>query len=256
MTSDDVPMLSGGAGGPGGSDGPVATSVADGAPVTESTRSPATGSSPAAPASAAPNRTAPTPTASPASTPLLRRLVRRELHSPRSTAAIVIAIALVIVAVWIAVETVLALVGVPPLLVAPGDIPSAAASLPTTQPAILGVSGAVVLLLGLVLLGLAIGPGRRHRHVLATDRVLAVVDDEVIASALAQRASATASTHPDGTVVAVGRRTVGIRITPASGIAVDRDAVDRAVAADLDAFALQPPLRVATTISTNGKVGQ
>lgn len=187
---------------------------------------------------------------------LLRRLARRELHSPRSTAAITLAVVLVLVAIWIAVETVLALIGVRPLLVAPGEIPGAAASLPSTQPVILGVAGAVVLVFGIVLLAIAIGPGRRHRHLLATDRVLAVVDDEVIASALAQQASATASTHPDGTVVAVGRRTANIRITPASGIAVDREAVDRAVAAELETYALQPGVRAVTTISTNGKVGQ
>lgn len=197
-----------------------------------------------------------TPSAVTGPTPLLRRLARRELHSPRSTAAITLAIILVIVAVWIAVESVLALVGVPPLLVSPGEIPSAAASLPTTQPAILGAAGALVLVLGIVLLALAIGPGRRHRHLLATDRVLAVVDDEVIASALAQQASVTAATHPDGTLVAVGRRTAAIRITPASGITVDRAAVDQAVAAQLERYALRPSLRAVTTISSNGKVGQ
>ncbi|MGK9149119.1 hypothetical protein KXS11_15915 [Plantibacter flavus] len=206
------------------------------------------------------------PNASPAASPprapsagrsgLLRRLARRELHSPRSTAAITLAVILVLVAIWIAVETVLALIGIPPLLVSPGEIPAAAASLPTTQPVILGIAGALVLVLGIMLLALAVGPGRRHRHLLATDRVLAVVDDEVIASALAQQASATASTHPDGTIVAVGRRTASIRITPASGITVDRAAVDRAVAEQLETYALRPALRAATTISTNGKVGQ
>ena len=132
-----------------------------------------------------------TPVAGP--TRVLRRLARRELHSPRSTAAILLAVLLVLVALWIAVETVLALIGVRPLLVAPGEIPGAAASLPTTQPVILGVAGALVLLLGVILIGIALGPGRRHRHLLSTGRVLAVVDDEVIASALAQRASTTAA---------------------------------------------------------------
>jgi len=196
------------------------------------------------------------PTAKPAPSGLLRRLARRELHSPRSTTAIALAIVLVLVAVWIAVETVLALVGVTPLLVAPGAVPSAAASLPTTQPVILAVAGAIVLILGIVLLAIAIVPGRRHRHLLSTGRVLAVVDDEVIASALAQQASVAASTHPDGTLVAVGRRSANIRITPASGITVDRAAVDQAVAAQLETYALQPSVRAVTTISSNGKVGQ
>ncbi|WP_285041017.1 DUF6286 domain-containing protein [Plantibacter sp. LMC-P-059a] len=195
-----------------------------------------------------------TPAAGP--TKVLRRLARRELHSPRSTAAILLAVLLVLVALWIAVETVLALIGIRPLLVAPGEIPSAAASLPNTQPVILGVAGALVLVLGVILLGIALGPGRRHRHLMSTGRVLAVVDDEVIASALAQRASTTAATHPDGTSVAVGRRSAAIRITPASGMPVDRSEVDRAVAADLDAFGLQPSLRATTSISSNGKVGQ
>lgn len=189
-------------------------------------------------------------------TGVLRRLARRELHSPRSTAAIILAVLLVLVAVWIAVETLLALIGLRPLLVAPGGIPSAAASLPTTQPVLLGAAGAIVLVLGIWLVGIAIGPGRRHRHLLATERVLAVVDDEVIASALAQRASTTASTHPDATSVAVGRRTAAVRITPASGIAVDRDEVNRSVADELDVYGLQPSVRAATSIRADGKVGQ
>lgn len=189
-------------------------------------------------------------------TGVLRRLARRELHSPRSTVAITLAVLLVLVAVWIAVETLFTLIGLRPLLVAPGEIPSAAASLPTTQPVILAVAGALVLVLGIWLVGLALGPGRRHRHLLATERVLAVVDDEVIASALAQRASTTASTHPDATSVAVGRRTATVRITPASGIAVDRDDVNRSVAEELDAYGLQPALRTATSIRAEGKVGQ
>ena len=56
--------------------------------------------------------------------------------------------------------------------------------------------------------------------------------------------------------MAVGRRSAAIRITPASGMPVDRSEVDRAVAADLDAFGLQPSLRATTSISSNGKVGQ
>lgn len=42
---------------------------------------------------------------------LYRRIVRRETHSPRSGAATTVAVVLVLLLVWIGVESVLAVVG-------------------------------------------------------------------------------------------------------------------------------------------------
>ena len=53
-------------------------------------------------------------------------------------------------------------------------------------PALLVAAGVLMALVGLIFLGNGLLPGRRARHVIANPRVAIVVDDEVIASALAK----------------------------------------------------------------------
>lgn len=116
-------------------------------------------------------------------------------------------------------------------------------------------AGAVLALLGLVLVVLALAPGRRGRHVIGTGGSAVVVDDAVIASALVRTAAGTAGISPDRAVAHVGRRSATVRITPVSGVPVDRDAVQRDVQAAAAGFDLTPAVRPRVVIDRNGRVG-
>ena len=120
---------------------------------------------------------------------------------------------------------------------------------------VLKIVGAILLLLGIVTIVAAVRASRRPRRVLDSERAAVVVDDRVVASALARRAADAADVDPDHVVVTVGRTTATVRITPASGVPVDRDSVQVAVDGQLDRDRARPRLRGRIVITTNGKVG-
>ena len=185
-----------------------------------------------------------------------RRIVRRETHSPRSGFAIVLAVLLLLVAAWLVTETVLVLVGAPPLLSTPGALVDAALALPTAVlPAALVTAGALVAVLGLVCVLVAVLPGRRPRHHGETARTALVVDDRAIASALARRAARAAGIDADNVLVSVGQRTAAVRLSRSSGWSIDTDAVEAAVANELRRLNLSPALRATVTVDTRGVVG-
>jgi hypothetical protein len=101
----------------------------------------------------------------------------------------------------------------------------------------------------------ALLPGRLARHTLPVSRTAVVVDDRVVASALARTASRTAGIDPDQVVVTVGHRTALVTVRPSSGFAVDRQAIDDAVRRQLGAFDLAPALLSAVVIEKDGVVG-
>jgi hypothetical protein len=185
-----------------------------------------------------------------------RRIVRRETHSPRSGFAILLAVLVLLVAAWLVTETVLVLVGAPPLLSTPGALVDGALALPTAVlPAALVTAGIVVAALGLVCVLVAVLPGRRPRHQGPTGRTALVVDDRAIASALARRAARAAGIDPDNVVVTVGRRAAEVRLSRSSGWAIDTEAVEAAVAHELKRLDLSPALRPTVAVETTGVVG-
>jgi hypothetical protein len=183
------------------------------------------------------------------------RIVRRETHSPRSTAAVITAVVLVLVIAWVATESVLFLLGLRPLLVSPRTMLTAVTALPDAPVALqLGIA-ALAALIGVLLVCLAILPGRRARRRLAADNAIVVADDDMVASALARVAARTAGVAADAVSVSLGRRAATVRIVPVSGSRVDREAVRSAV---VDAFGLAGPahpIRVAVLVSPEGRVG-
>ena len=187
---------------------------------------------------------------------LYRRIVRRETHSPRSGAAMTVAVVLVLLLVWIGVESVLAVVGTAPLLADPRSIVAAVAGLPdSVPPPLLVTAGAVVALIGLVLIVLAIAPGRRARHAAATGRTAFVADDRAIASSLARTASRTARVDPDQVTVSIGRRRAVVHVRPTSGFPVDTDAIRSAVDTALVSYELSPTIRASVQVAREGTVG-
>ena len=184
-----------------------------------------------------------------------RRVLRRETHSPRSALAITVALGVITACVFVLIEIVLQLIGRGPLLFAPTDAVRAAAEpaggmLPLLVP--LGIGVAV---LGLLLVLAAVLPGRRTRHSLSTDRLAVVIEDEVIASALARSTATVAGLAPGAVRVTVGRRLALIRLTPTSGTRVDQARVTEAAAATLARIGPRPGLEHRLLVAATGRVG-
>jgi uncharacterized membrane protein len=185
-----------------------------------------------------------------------RRILRRETHSSRATLAILLAVVLILVLAWIGTESVLQFFGFQALLAAPTDMVTTIAQLPeAVMPAALTAAGIVVALLGAALLLAAILPGRRARHTAEVGRTAVLVDNAVIASALARAASSRANVDPDQVRVSVGHRTAEVFVRPSSGFPVNQDAVKQAVLRQIEELDLRPSLRCSVVIEKRGVVG-
>ena len=82
-----------------------------------------------------------------------------------------------------------------------------------------------------------------------------VVDDEVIASALARRARLAANVTPEQVMVVVSRRQVVVNVRPTSGVPLEEAAVLAAVEAELGEMALVPAPEVRVNLSSTGVIG-
>ena len=188
-------------------------------------------------------------------TTLYRRIRRRETHSPRSGAAVVVGVAAVLALAWLATETVLAALGRHALLLSPARMVAGIAALPTVASGALIGSGVVLAILGLIVVVLGLSAGRLGRHTIDDDRAVIVVHDEVVGSALVRAAADSSSTDPDRAIAAVGRRRATVRLTPTSGSPIDLPAVQQAVAERLQGFGLQPALTTRIVLDRKGRVG-
>ena len=158
-----------------------------------------------------------------------RRISRRTVHRSRSTAVSVALGVLVLVAAWIGTESVLKAVDSGPLLADPQTVVDAALRPDAAFVTIAEVVAVVLVVLGIVLVVLALKPGRQHRAVVPHDRGAVLIDTRIVAST-AQNAANTAANVPDGhtTAVSRGRRT-DVRVVPVSGMPVDQARVEDAV---------------------------
>jgi hypothetical protein len=174
-----------------------------------------------------------------------RRVLRRETHASRTSAAVVTA------AVMIALLAGVIAVGVWWLAV-PGGRDAvegwfASASASAGEPGIRTAAGVVALCLAVLLLALALLPGRLPRRARSTDRVALVVDDGVLADAVADAVAARCGVDPRQVSATVGRRRTAVRVTPTSGVPVDRGAAADSAASAVAAlgFSTTPRLTVA-----------
>ncbi|WP_368498108.1 DNA/RNA endonuclease G [Herbiconiux sp. A18JL235] len=175
--------------------------------------------------------------------PALRRVVRRETHSPRTVATVVVLVLVALALAYLGTEIVLRLAGAGPLLVAPAAGLDWLVSLPSAQPAAAVVAGAAVIaVLGVVLIVLAIGAGRLPKHRMGPDAV--VVDNGVIASALAQHVADEHGLRRDEVTVGIAHRTADVTVHPEAGTEIDRFAVIRTATDELDRYELDPRVRV------------
>lgn len=180
-----------------------------------------------------------------------RRLVRREQYRSRSR-AVIIALALMSLGLaYVGTESVLAALGLAPLLVAPDQAVDGI----NTPTMLVTIGAGAAMLFGLVLVVLALAPGRRARHAVPHARMAVVVDDNVLAGALGRAARVAASVPADRVRTTVSARRARVAVTPSSGFPIDRASVSDATDALTAALAPTPRVRVAVAVAPSGVVG-
>ena len=221
--------------------------------------------------------------------PDMRRILYRETHSSRAAVATVAAVLVMALAAYGLLEAAVHAIGQPAWLIEPQLAAERIVALPAgIPPLLLGVIGAVVAMAGLVFVLNAVLPGRRARHLLYSpgyrpgpegrpashngqaengspesgsqaaevgSSPSIVVDDEVIASALARSARLAANVTPEQVMVVVSQRQVMVSVRPTSGVPVEETSVLAAVQEELREMALVPLPEVRVNVSTSGVIG-
>ena len=177
------------------------------------------------------------------STPAFRRIVRRETHSPRTVAMVVVVVLLILALVYVGVELVLDLLAQAPLLAGPETAFAWIAGLPTAQPEWAVVAGGLALaVIGVVLVVLAVAPGRLSKHEMTWPDRAVVVDNGVIASAIAHHISEETGIAREHIAVGVSHRRVDATVTPGPGVPLDAARVHEVVETELGSYQLAPPV--------------
>jgi len=184
-----------------------------------------------------------------------KRLMRRETHSSRSVVAISLASVIIAGCLYSGTELVLELTGRPPLIAAPSDVVRTVSQVNQIAPAILFTFGVLVAVTGLVLVLVALLPGRRARHQVESDRAAVVVDDEVVAASLARKVAVAARLDPANVDVSVSRHSATVRITPESGAVPNRFTAAKAIAEAIAYDTLRPALEPTVVVERTGRVG-
>ncbi|MDN3481342.1 DUF6286 domain-containing protein [Arthrobacter sp. APC 3897] len=186
-----------------------------------------------------------------------RQIVSRETHASRAVASLVVVILGIVFCLYVLLEATLQALGQDAWLTDPAALGAWLSRLPeNADTAVLGLSGLLILLAGLVFFLQAVLPGRRPRYSLPNPRAAVVVDAEVLASSLARRARLTAGVTAGQVLVTVGRTRIDVRIRPTSGIPVDEEAVRAAVTEELELTGLSPCPEVRVQVSPVGVIGQ
>jgi hypothetical protein len=186
----------------------------------------------------------------------MRRILDRETRSSRAGVSGVAAVLVVLLCGYGLLESAVRAVGQPPWLIDPQTAAERIIALPAgLPPLLLGVIGAVTAMVGLFFFLNAVLPGRRARHLLADPRAGVVVDDEVIASALARRARLAANVTQEQVMVVVSQRQVTVNVRPTSGVPVSENAVLAAVLEELREMDPAPMPEVRVNVATSGVIG-
>lgn len=188
--------------------------------------------------------------------PAMSRILRRETHSSRAGASGIAAVLVILLCVYALLEAGVRAVGQPPWLIEPTTAAERIIALPDgISPLLLGAGGAVIAMIGLFFLLHAVLPGRRARHLLRDPRTAVVVDDEVLASALARRARTAANVSQEQVMVIVSRQLVVVNVRPTSGSRLSEETVLAAVQAELEEMSPVPMPAVRVNIGSSGVIG-
>jgi hypothetical protein len=175
---------------------------------------------------------------------LHRRMVRRSRYRSRSLLAIVVLTLVALVAIYVGIECVLAALAMPALLVTPGAALDASS-----------IWLALIAVPGLLLIVLALVPGRRPRHELPDERMVVVVDDGVLAGAVKHAVLTTARVPADRVSSTVAFRRSSTRVVPTSGSPLDTAVLTASAQRLVESLAPKPSLKVDLRVSESGVVG-
>ncbi|WAH98460.1 DUF6286 domain-containing protein [Arthrobacter sp. MMS18-M83] len=186
----------------------------------------------------------------------LRRILKRETRSSRAGMAGLAAVLVIAACVYALLESALRAIGQPPWLIDPQTAAERLIALPEgISPLLLGSLGGVVAMVGLIFLLNAVLPGRKFRHLLEDPRAGVVVDDEVIASALARAARTAANVTQEQVMVVVSQRKAVVNVRPTSGVPVHEERILAAVENELQKMAPSPMPAVRVNVATSGVIG-
>ncbi|MHC6219021.1 DUF6286 domain-containing protein [Arthrobacter sp. MMS24-S77] len=186
----------------------------------------------------------------------LRRILKRETRSSRAGMAGLAAVLVIAACVYALLESALRAIGQPPWLIDPQTAAERLIALPEgISPLLLGSLGGVVAMVGLIFFLNAVLPGRKSRHLLEDPRAGVVVDDEVIASALARAARTAANVTQEQVMVIVSQRQVVVNVRPTSGVPVHEERIRAAVEDELQKMAPSPMPAVRVNVGTSGVIG-
>ncbi|WP_336501651.1 hypothetical protein [Microbacterium paraoxydans] len=173
-----------------------------------------------------------------------RRLLRREARATRRGPAI--ALAVVLTAILLALLAGAIAWAIDAAFRAQVSAWFAPVASVAQTPSVLITVGVVLLLLALLLVALAVLPGRRARRTRLDTRAALVIDDGVLADAIADGVARRIGVPRGQVGVTVARRAALIRVTPTSGVPVDAAAAEEAAARVLDevGFRLSPRVQV------------
>lgn len=175
---------------------------------------------------------------------VLKRVVRRETHSPRTVATVIVLALVAVAAICMCVEIVLHLLGVGPLLVAPGAALTWVQEVPERPQGLVVAGGLLAALAGVMLVWFALGAGRRPKHELGSSSQAVIVDNGVIASSVAERVRRELDLSKGAVVAGVGHRSADVTVRPEPGQPVDKLYVRAVAESELAGYELSPRVKV------------
>ncbi|WP_028265655.1 DUF6286 domain-containing protein [Arthrobacter sp. MA-N2] len=186
----------------------------------------------------------------------LQRILKRETRSSRAGMAGLAAALVIVACVYALLESALRALGQPPWLIDPQAAAERLTVLPEgTSPLLLGALGGVIAMVGLIFFLNAVLPGRKSRHLLPDPRAGVVVDDEVIASALARAARTAGNVTQEQVMVVVSQRQVVVNVRPTSGVPLSEGRILAAVENELQEMRPSPMPAVRVNVATSGVIG-
>lgn len=186
----------------------------------------------------------------------LQRILKRETRSSRAGMAALAAALVIAACLYALLESALRAIGQPPWLIDPQTAAERLTALPGgISPLLLGALGGVVAMVGLMFFLNAVLPGRKSRHLLEDPRAGVVVDDEVIASALARAARTAENVTREQVMVVVSQRLVVVNVRPTSGVPLHEERILAAVEDELQRMAPSPMPSVRVNVAASGVIG-
>lgn len=187
----------------------------------------------------------------------LEEIRERELTSGRSPAAIVLAGLIILVCIYALFEATLKAIGQVPLLAMPETWWSWIATLPgNVDPVVLASAGLAIALLGVLFIAHAFRRGRLAKHSMRCEDAVLVMDDQVLAAALARRARLEAAVGPGQVLVVVNREQIDVQVRPTSGTPLGSSMIVAGLEDELRINAVEPMPRIAVRVAESGVIGQ